>query len=53
MGTCAKCHGNKVIECPQCGGRGEKVGVLMNSKCQHCDGTGSVTCPRCGGTGKG
>jgi len=53
MGTCAKCHGIKTVECSKCGGRGYVAGVLSNKTCDACNGDRKVECPRCGGTGKG
>ena len=59
---CTKCHGNKIITCTNCDGKGYKV-VYVNSaiggnsgesheKCFKCHGNGTITCPRCNGSGK-
>ena len=48
MANCKACKGTG--DCQNCGGKGYKVGALINSKCQRCDGTGK--CTVCDGKGK-
>ena len=49
--TCPQCHGEKSIQCPDCGGYGKKVGLLSNVDCHECGGSGVIRCPRCWGKG--
>ena len=45
--TCPICKGKKVVDCPQCKGRGKKdVGAILSkmATCTHCKGTGKIKC---------
>jgi hypothetical protein len=47
---CPKCHGQRTIACPVCGGAGGKcfAGVVIGI-CGQCHGSGQCRCDVCGG----
>ncbi len=58
---CMTCHGEKIIDCPTCGGKGythaERVQCeSCNGRgwflCRKCRGQGWLHCANCGGTGR-
>jgi len=52
MGTCPKCYGEGIIDCPKYQGHGKIIiGVLDTTTCPRREGRGYIECPRCGGEG--
>lgn len=59
MAICFYCMGDGYVECPECGGTGEKWpdsmnrGVLrgLDQRCDECGGSGRVRCEECDGSG--
>jgi len=50
---CPKCHGQRTISCPICGGTGKRslAGIPIGA-CKECKGSGHERCDACGGSGE-